>query len=80
MGHQERREITMDAAFKTAAYPTMTTKELEAAVERAYLDLDLVKAEKLSTEIERRKKAMAGDESVMTQGERLRFIRTGKAR
>lgn len=66
----------MDNAFKTAAYPAMTTQELRAAVVGASGE----RFEKLANEIARREAAASGDVSVMTQGERLRFARTGRAR
>lgn len=63
-----------DAAFKTAAFPGYTTNELRAAVAEGRGNETIVR------EIARREKALAGDTSVMTDGERLRFARTGKAR
>lgn len=63
-----------DAAFKTAAFPGMTTKELEEAYAAkskvvGYGDV----AEKMQAELDRRAAAKAGDVSAMTPGERLRM-------
>ncbi len=60
-----------DAAFKTAAYPAYTTAELKAAIAGGSAN-----SEKMVAEINRRAKRDAGDVSVMTDGERLRHVRT----
>lgn len=65
-----------DSAFKTAAFPGCTTQELRDIVATGPSQGDLT----ILAEIARREKAIAGDMSVMTSGERLRYIRTGKAR
>jgi hypothetical protein len=57
------------ATFNTAPYAAYTTAELNAAVAAGR------GTEKMIGEIERRAKVAAGDESVMTPGERLRRIR-----
>lgn len=59
-----------DAAFTTARYPGHSTDELKAAIE-AGRDENGWMAE----EIARREKVAAGDVSVMTPGERLRYFR-----
>lgn len=64
----------MDAAFKTAAYPGYTTNQLREIM------IDGRGNNIIAAEIIRREKAIAGDISVMTVGERLRFLRTGKPR
>lgn len=71
----------MDAAFKTAAYPAYTTAQLREFV--ADYDpataLDKFRAPQaiadMKAEITRREAVAAGDVSVMTNGERLRFAR-----
>jgi len=67
----------MDAGFKSAAFPGYTTDELKAFLAGNPLPSAV---ENMKAEIERRERAAAGDTSVMTDGERLRFVRTGKAR
>jgi hypothetical protein len=62
-----------DAAFKSAPYPSYTLMELQAFV-AAGRGNDVMVAE-----IERRGKVGAGDRSVMTPGERLRFARINAA-
>lgn len=57
-----------DAAFKTAAYPAYTTAELRDYVSGGFDYNGSAKAE-----IDRRAKVAAGDVSVMTPGERLRY-------
>lgn len=68
----------MDAAFKTAKFPGLTDKQLKAAA--ADPETPASKAGAMLDELIRRAKADDGDMSVMTDGERLRFIKTGKAR
>lgn len=63
-----------DAAFRTAAFPGMTTNELEEAYAAkskvvGYGDV----AAKMQAELDRRAAVKAGDVSVMTPGERLRM-------
>lgn len=67
-----------DSAFKTAAYPGFTTKQLEEmyAEKSSIVGFGEV-AEKIQAELDRRYAAKAGDVSVMTPGERLRFHKTG---
>lgn len=60
-----------DAAFKSAPYPGCTTAQLREFV--ADPDRDPISAEVMRREIERREMVAAGDVSVMTPGERLRF-------
>lgn len=67
----------MDSAFKTAAFPGMTTARLiEAAADP---ETDMIKAGAMRAEIDRRAARDAGDVSVMTEGERLRFYRETRA-
>jgi hypothetical protein len=68
-----------DCAFKTAAFPAYTTKELERSVKENPLLTD-AQRNKMRAELERRMAVAAGDVSVMTDGERLRFAKTGTAR
>ena len=71
----------MDAAFPTAAYPSMTNKELEAAYQKYNAIPGYgATADKMQAELDRRYAVSTGDVSVMTPGERLRFNATGKAR
>lgn len=63
-----------DSAFKTAAFPGLTTKELEDAYSAkskivGYGDF----CEKAQAELDRRYAVAAGDVSKMTPGERLRM-------
>lgn len=76
-----------DAAFKTGAYPGYTTAQLRAALDRKedeasgmcntipFTDRKNAEevAKKMRAEITRREAVAAGDVSVMTPGERLRF-------
>ncbi|RUW96608.1 hypothetical protein EOA27_38575 [Mesorhizobium sp. M2A.F.Ca.ET.037.01.1.1] len=64
-----------DTAFKTAPYGSYTTATLRVWAEQEGVDTAPYLAE-----IARREAVAAGDVSVMTPGERLRFIRHGKAR
>lgn len=64
----------MDNAFDTAPYPGYTTAELRDMLRTRPTCLPI------RDEVYRRERAEAGDMSVMTPGERLRFVRTGKAR
>ena len=68
-----------DTAFKTAAFPGYTTKELQDMVDEC-MAMNISPNPVIVAEITRRARAAEGDQSVMTQGERLRFLRTGKAR
>lgn len=63
-----------DSAFTSAPYPAYTTAQLKDRVDNA-IELPDDTREKMRTEIERRAKREAGDVSVMTAGERLRFNR-----
>jgi hypothetical protein len=65
-----------DTAFKTASYPGLTTAELK----KILTNNTCINPDKITAEINRRARAAEGDQSVMTQGERLRFLRTGNAR
>jgi hypothetical protein len=64
----------MDSAFDTAPYPGYTTDELRQMLRTRPGCLPIW------DEVHRRERVEAGDVSVMTPGERLRFVRTGKAR
>ncbi|ESZ63769.1 hypothetical protein NL532_00025 [Mesorhizobium sp. C120A] len=65
-----------DSAFKTGAYPGLTTKQLEAAYAKyAAIPGHGATAEKMQAELDRRFAVASGDVSVMTNGERLRFAR-----
>ena len=59
-----------DSAFKTAKYPAYTTAELEISIANGRDEFGFMRAE-----IDRRAKRDAGDVSVMTDGERLRYAR-----
>ncbi len=59
----------MDAAFIPAAYPAYTTAQLQAAIEAGR------GTDAMVSEIARRAARDAGDVSVMTAAERLRFFR-----
>lgn len=67
----------MDSAFKSAPYPTLTTNELRQAVSRyvAAGNDDDAKCHAMRTEIMRREAVALGDTTVMTAGERLRWVR-----
>ncbi len=71
-----------DAAFKTAKYPGYTTAELQAFIADydSSTAVDQVRAPQaiadMKAEIERRAKVAAGDVSVMTDGERLRQVKS----
>jgi hypothetical protein len=68
-----------DSAFKTAAYPSFTTQQLEAFI--ADPKVSPITREVMEAEIVRRAKVAAGDWSVMTAGERLRHAQaTGRTR
>jgi len=60
-----------DSAFPTGRFPGYTVAELEAAIAAGRGGADML------VEIERRNRAAAGDISMMTPSERLRFIRKG---
>jgi len=73
----------MDAAFATAKYPGYTTAELGCMLikhEERRVIYPANQLKDIRAEIARRAKVDAGDVSVMTPGERLRFVKTGKAR
>lgn len=63
----------MDAAFASRPFPSATTAELQAAIDKAGNNPD----PRMVVEVERRKKVAAGDTTLMTPGERLRHIRNG---
>ncbi len=65
----------MDTAFKSPPFSSYTTGQLSQ-----FLIDGRDNDGSIAREIERRTKVMAGDVSVMFDGERLRFARTGKAR
>lgn len=67
-----------DTAFKTAPFPGFTSAQLRAALDDG--GRDRISRDKIETELARRDRIAAGDVSMMTPGERLRFIRSGKAR
>jgi sporulation-control protein spo0M len=58
----------MDSAFKAAPYSGYTTDELRQMVSRPS-----AKAREMWAEIDRRERVAAGDVSVMTAAERLRY-------
>jgi hypothetical protein len=62
-----------DSAFKTGAYPAYTTAELRRWIVDG-VDTDEA-LQRISTEVDRRERAEAGDVSAMTDGERLRYRR-----
>lgn len=67
-----------DAAFKTAAFPGYTTKQLRniiAARKAEGFSDDAQNSSAMRAEIARREAVAQGDESQMTAGERLRFVR-----
>lgn len=65
-----------DAAFKTGALPAYTTFELRKFLaKRDGKPLSEDAAAKMRAEIDRRERVSAGDVSVMTPGERLRYSR-----
>lgn len=69
-----------DTAFKAAAFPGLTTAQLEreyAAKSKIFGYGDF--CEKAQAELDRRYAVANGDVSVMTPGERLRFVKTGRA-
>lgn len=63
----------MDSGFKSRPFPAYTLTELRNMVAAGAASAAVV------AEVARREKAIAGDVSVMSDGERLRFARTGKA-
>jgi hypothetical protein len=74
----------MDAAFKTAAFPGLTSDELKASVRKANdallangpMDANVTaKIIAMNTELDRRDRVAAGDVSAMTAGERLRYYK-----
>lgn len=67
-----------DSAFKSAAFQAIMTADLVAHVEANELPAEIIS--KMVIEIGRRAAVNAGDRSQMTDGERLRFVKTGKAR
>jgi len=64
----------MDSAFDTAPYSGYTTDELRLMLRTRPGCLPII------DEVYRRERVLEGDVSVMTPGERLRFIQIGKAR
>lgn len=68
----------MDNAFKSAPFPAYTDRELMAGV-LAGRESGIDRSAMLD-ELRRREHVRNGDVAVMTDGERLRFNRTGKAR
>lgn len=67
-----------DSAFKTASYPAYTTADLRrwlAAHTEGKTLLAAGQYHKVCAELTRRAKRDAGDVSVMTDGERLRFAK-----
>lgn len=64
----------MDAAFKTAPYPSYTTMQLQIFIKEPH-QLNAATVAKMQAEVDRRAKVAAGDVSVMTPGERLRRAR-----
>lgn len=70
-------EIPMsDSAFKTAAYPGLTTEQLKAAyIKNAAIIGNGAIAEKMQAELDRRFAVSLGDISAMTAGERLRHYK-----
>ncbi|MBZ9847207.1 hypothetical protein LB565_04290 [Mesorhizobium sp. CA14] len=69
-----------DTAFKTAPFASYTTEQLRAHIANIHPYSGTDTAERMSAEIARREAVAAGDVSVMTPSERLRFIKSGKAR
>jgi len=62
-----------DSAFKTAPYPSYTTAQLrERAADPQTSDATAIL---MQNEIERRDRVAAGDRSIMTPSERLRFAK-----
>ena len=74
----------MDGAFKSRAFAGHTTAELRKRVDlwdgglRGQFQDAEETIERMRYEIARRDRAKAGDKSVMTAGERLRFEQTGR--
>lgn len=67
-----------DAAFKTAKYPSYTTTELSRWLADHTAGKTMLAANQyhdVVAELARRAKVKAGDFSVMTDGERLRYVR-----
>lgn len=62
-----------DSAFKGAPYSAYTTDELKAFIEKNPQLPET--ANKMRAELFRREKVAAGEVSVMTDGERLRYLR-----
>lgn len=65
-----------DSAFKSAPFAGFTSRELEARV--AQLSDDDPKRYQMLAEIARRERVAAGDRSVMTAGERLRYAQKSR--
>lgn len=66
-----------DSAFKTAAYPGLTTAQLEEAYARNSKIIGHGEiCEKMQAELDRRFAVSNGDVSVMTAGERLRYAKS----
>lgn len=71
-----------DSAFKSAPFSGFTTDQLRARVaadERGETNLPDATYNGMVAEIARREAVARGDVSVMTPGERLRFIRANPA-
>lgn len=66
-----------DAAFKTAAYPAYSTNELREWLRRPHSGMTEEVTTRVYREVERREKVAAGDVSVMTDGEKLRYHAKG---
>jgi len=69
-----------DNAFATAAFPGYTTSQLQYAYNAKSKIIGFGDvAERIQKELDRRFARDNGDMSVMTSGESLRFVKTGKA-
>jgi hypothetical protein len=62
-----------DAAFKSAPYSAYTTMQLNQFIVNPQ-QLNAETVDKMQAEVDRRAKVKAGDKSVMTDGERLRYV------
>lgn len=68
-----------DSAFKTAAYPGYTTAQLRAFIadpDGGSQENNKAIADAMTAEVLRRDRVAAGDVSVMTNGERLRHVKS----
>jgi len=69
-----------NTAFATADYPGYTTAQLQDAYNAKSKIIGFGDvAERMQKELDRRFARDNGDMSAMTPGERLRFVKTGKA-